>query len=448
MNSTPSVCQFDPTIIPFQQQVISDIRKNFDYSLGTHELMLSGAVGSAKSLLMAHMAITHCMHFPGARFMLGRRAMPDLRATIFSKILEHMHPDLEEGNHYYINHTTATIKFRNKSEIISRSWADRHYFKLRSLELSGAAIEETTENEELDFYDEVKMRVGRLSHVPENFIIHATNPGSPSSPWYEYFFETKSPLRHVYLSTTADNPFLPKAYVEGLRREMCPKLARRMLHGEWIEIAQDVVYYAYDKSKNFIDKPYVIDHHYPIRISWDFNISHDKPMSVVLFQFINGTMHIFAEVIIEGMRTQDSCEELADRGFLDHGVEYIIHGDASGKNRDTRNIRSDYDIIKKYMANRSGLKFRVDVPLANPPIRRRHNICNAHICNDLGERRLFVYQGCNIVDKGLRLTALRPGGSYCEDDSKPWQHCTTAIGYGLIAALKELARKPQATIIL
>lgn len=190
-SSTPNLVEFDPRIIPYQYEVINDVRQNFDYSKGVYEILLSGSVGSAKSILMAHLAVTHCMLFPGARVCLGRRSLPDLKDTIFAKICEHMEGALIYGEDYTIKETNGYINFpQHGSEIISRSWANKRYTRARSLELSMLVIEELTENnndEFLGFYKEYRARVGRLPHVPENLVVCATNPDAPSHAAYDYF---------------------------------------------------------------------------------------------------------------------------------------------------------------------------------------------------------------------------------------------------------------------
>lgn len=445
---------FDPTVIPFQYQVINDIRKSFDYSLGTHEILLSGALGSSKTTLMAHLIITHCLFNNNARALIGRLSMPSLRVTIYQKILEHLSNTLEQGKDYFVNETTATIKFRNGSQILSRSWADKQFFKVRSLDLSCAAIEELTESNENDFYLEIKMRVGRCIGVKENFIISATNPDDPSSVWYDYFElpEPKSKTKHVYYSITEDNPFLPPQYIQQLKRDLDPKMAQRMLYGKWLSISQNKVYYEYTDD-NKIKIEYKINEQYPIHISFDFNIGDGKPLSLCMFQFIEDKIHIFDEIVIEGMRTLEACDELSGTIVFNYNTTFIINGDAAGRSRDTRNIRSDYDIISHYLSNYrktdgTALKYEVDVPLANPPIRLRHNTINAYCKNSLGDVRLFVYPKAKTVDKGLRLVQLKEGGNYIEDDSKPYQHVTTACGYGLLAAIKKHNRRPSETRIL
>lgn len=455
ITSTPNFCNFNPDIIPYQRKVINYVKNVYDYNLGTLEILLSGAVGSAKSILLAHLAVFHCLENQNARLMVGRRALPDLKETIFKKILEHLEDVLVEGKDYWINNTTCKIVFRNGSEIISKTWADKNYKKFRSLELSAAIIEELTENKEDDkqAYDEIKMRVGRLTHIHEKFILSATNPDKPGHWVYKYFMENSFPTRRVFYSVTTDNPFLPESYVRQLKEEMDPKLAERMIYGRWIEINEESVYHAYQKEFNFVKTSYSLIPNAPVWVSWDFNIGEGKPLSAVLFQYVNDTFHIFDEVVVFGMRTTESCDELADRGILALNHHFILTGDAAGKHKDTRNVRSDYDIIKQFFANYKrpdgrALSFELAVTLSNPAIRTRHNLVNSYCLNATGKRRLFVYEKAKTCDEGLRLTALKKGGSYIEDDSKYFQHITTALGYGIKNAIDRSRVSNQGTIRL
>lgn len=246
-----------------------------------------------------------------------------------------------------------------------------------------------------------------------------------------------SPTRHVYFSKTKDNPFLPAWYIDQLKEDLDPKLARRLLDGEWVEIATETIYHQY-ANENHRNRPYVVDPLCPIYIDWDFNIGKGKPLSLCLSQWIKDEFHFFAEVVIEGASTEEACEELASRGHLEHPDGfYIVHGDATGGSKTTKSKTSDYDIIRKFLANyrtRDGaqLDFKMDVPVSNPPVRTRHNIVNAYCRNDKGKRRLYTYEGVPTLRKGLQLTALKKGGQYIEDDSKPYQHVTTAAGYHIV----------------
>lgn len=449
--STPSITTFSPDVIPFHRDVLNGINHHFDYSLGTHEVLLSGSIGSGKSTLLAHIVLVHCLFNQGARFLIGRLSMPALRSTLFNKILEHIGNDLREGKDYWVNLTTASIKFRNGSEIVSRSWSDRKYFKVRSLDLSGAAIEETIETNEDEFYKEIKMRVGRLPHIKENIIINATNPGSPSSWIYKYFIDPNSngqkhKTRHVYYSLTELNPFLPKKYVQQLKIDLDPKMAKRMLEGQWIEIADEVIYYCYDSSLQYSKKPWQPKPSTPIMISFDFNIGDGKPLSACAMAYEDGCFHVFAEVIIEGARTGEAMQEFFDREIIVKGKAYEIYGDASGKARHTSSKRSDYEIIKESL-DREGINYKYCVPLSNPAIRTRHNTINAYCRNANGDVRLFVHN-CPTVDEGLRLTAFKKGASMIEDDSKRFQHVTTALGYAIVRKVSDTERTKTRSIVL
>jgi hypothetical protein len=360
--------------------------------------------------------------------------LPDLKRTIWNEILEHMSEDFIEGVHYELNRSMPMIRFKNGSEIICVSWADKRYSKFRSLKLSGLIIEEIVENddEDAEAFRQLKARLRRLSHVRQNFLVAATNPSSPDNWVYKYFIEGADQFasRRVFYSKTEDNPFIDRAYVRQLRQDLSPKEAQRYLDGLWVEIKGEVVYFEYSRERNYSTAPYTVDPSAPVVLAFDFNIGYGKPMSMCLLQYVGRHFHVFGEVILDGANTGQVMEELENRGLLKSEWNYIVCGDASGKNRDTRSNRSDYDIILSYLQAR-GLRHTYAVPSSNPPIRTRHNRVNAHCRNALDESRLTVYSTAPTVDEGLRLVKLKDGGHYIEDDSKRYQHVTTAIGYAV-----------------
>ena len=240
----------------------------------------------------------------------------------------------------------------------------------------------------------------------------------------------------MYYSVTGDNPFLDPLYVQGLKRDLDPKMARRMLYGEWLEISKDVIYHAYTKENNFKDQDYEINAQLPIDLCFDFNIGEGKPMSTCVGQdhAQSDALHIFDEAVIPGTDTEMMMHEWASRGLFENKTLFRIYGDATGASRTTKAKHSDYDIIKRFLDNYrrsdgTSLQYIMQVPRSNPPIRSRHNIVNAYCKNELGKSRLSIYRKCIVLEKGMRLTALKQGGNYIEDDSKDYQHVTTALGY-------------------
>jgi hypothetical protein len=423
--STPQFSSFNPKLIPWQFQNILHI-KNFDYLNGINEMMYSGSIGSAKSVQAVHVLVRHLLENPGSRALVVRRALKDLKRTFWQLLLKHISDNPELIKSY--NKTEMKITFITGSECIGDSYDDYNLEKFRSLELSMGVIEEASESER-EVYDAIKMRLGRINGVNKNIMLVLTNPASPSHYLYEYFMEKPGPNRKVFYSITSQNPFLPAWYIENLKRDLDPKMARRMLYGEWLEIKKDVVYYNYDPDINFKkDIEYHPDYRHSVDVMHDFNISSGKPMSSCMGQYINGVFHAYKVFHVEGANTSDIIEEMIPHLLMARKIN--IYGDASGKNNDTRSKTSDYDIIKKALDNLPSRPIvELKVPKANPPLRRRHNTLNACFMNERKQVRCYLYKGCEWLSKGLRLTQFKESANLVEDDSLPEQHATTAVGY-------------------
>lgn len=433
-DSGTSLTSFSPYAVPYQKKVVELVRRDWDYSTGNLEILLSGAYGSAKSILMAHLAITHCLFYPKSVAMLARKAMPDLKATIFKEVIDHLDDkSLVEGKDYWVNNSgSPSIEFKNGSRVETISWADKKYKKGRSRKVSFLVFEELTENNEDDreAFMTLKARLRRIPHVKENVLIAATNPDSPSHWVHRYFFDEKSPTRFVFKSVTTDNPFLDPVYIEQLKKDLDPKAIQRYIYGEWVELTKDLVYYNYSQDVNFSTATPPKSN--VLRLMHDFNIGAGKPMSAAASYKIGNTYHLVKSFHVEGARTLDIMEEIAASGILEDVIKIYVYGDATGRSNDTRSIKTDYDIISHFLSNyitKKGthLDFEIKVPRANPPIRRRHNLVNAHFLNDNKEVRLVIYD--KWIDEGFRLTSFKKNGDMVEDDSLPQQHVTTAIGY-------------------
>jgi hypothetical protein len=450
-SSTPTFREFTPEHIPFQYRVVYDIKQRFEYDEGPQFVLLSGSVGSAKSLLIAYLVIAHCLEFNGSCALVARKGMPDLKDTIWLKIEQMLDGSFIEGVDYIKNDTRTEITFiKTGSRIITRSWHDKKYKKFRSIEVSFIAIEEMTENNDQDkeAFIEMLARIGRLPHVPENVVIGATNPDDPSHWVYEFFikgskrsttcdyYAFKPPNVHTYYSRTHDNPFLPSWYIEQLKDKYDSKMQRRLLFGEWLYISTDVIYYQYNPEIHTRLKNSKYDPDLAIRLTFDFNIRKGKPMSSASFQF-NPRIRKFCfydEVAVEGARTGDALEEWAGKGVFDHPdiTDIVVHGDAAGKHRDSRGSKTDYDIIERFIVNyvrkdKKKLKCYIEVPKSNPRLRDRHNIANGQ----LEKKRVIIDERCEYVDKGLSNARLKENAGYIEDQSVEGQDMSTAVTYGI-----------------
>lgn len=419
--------------IPFgYQRDLTRFLENFEYAIGTPEILLSGSVGSAKSIMIAHIIIRHCIEYPGACFAIGRRSLPDLKKTLFKEILEHLQESLIEKVHYRARTNTGEIDFCNGSQVISVTWGDQKWAKFRSLKLSGIAIEELTENED-DFEPGFKILKARLRRIPtvrQNLLIAATNPGEPDSFWYKYFIEgsKKFPTRFVFYSVTSDNPFLEAVYIDQLMQDYSVLEAERYLKGRWISIGGKGIYHAYAEERNLVSTPYVPDKRHPLRLTFDFNVADGKPASCAVFQYIKGFWHFYAESVIDGANwCLDNLDDLHANGYLEGFQKFLIYGDASGRAKSSNSLYSNYELIEGWFKQRK-LICQLEVPKSNPPLVTRWTTVNALCQNAKKEVRLYVHDTCPTLNMGMKL-ARKKEGTALEDDTKRYQHITTALGY-------------------
>jgi hypothetical protein len=298
-------------------------------------------------------------------------------------------------------------------------------------------FEVLTENNEEDkaAFDTLRARLRRVPNVKENILIAATNPDEPTHWVARYWFDSPKTFKKVFYSVTTDNPFLDPVYISQLKETLSPREAERYLQGKWVELYKDKPYYNYSSDRNFRpNESYTFNPALPVDVMHDFNIGVGKPMSAAVGQVVGDKFFVARTFLIDGARTESICEEMANAGVYDMGSMVRVYGDATGKSRDTRNIKSDYDIIRTFLSNykpKSGkpLVFEINVPTANPPIRTRHNTVNAGFLNAAGASRVSIFKEAKDADVGFRQTAFKRGASVDEDDSLREQHVTTAIGY-------------------
>ncbi|NQX99778.1 MAG: hypothetical protein HRT70_01345 [Flavobacteriaceae bacterium] len=427
----PSFTEYNPMEMPWTSRAIKEIFRKFDYSKGIHEVLCSGTLGSGKSLFGVHVALVCLVEDPNAKWVLGRITRPDAVDTILDTFKDHLEGDFVEGVDYEFNEVKQRWDFSWGASCFLKTWHKKRWKSYRSLKISGCILEEATENDG-DYwpaYDTFYSRIGRAK-AKRNLLISLTNPDSPSHPLYKKMIlgSEKDPLKHVYYSDARQNPFLEPWYIPNLMKNMSPIEIARLVEGKWVEDPKGGIYYNYLRARNYRDEHYIFNLNYPIDLMHDFNIAAGKPMSMAIGQNINGIFHVAKTIIIHGADTNDMMREFGESDILKKRGYFRVFGDASGSHKDPRSKTTDYEIIENFL-KRNKVNYEMCVPKSNPPIRRRHNRVNAKSCNYQRKTQLYIYKEAEKADEGFRLTKLKKGGQYLEDDSLESQHVTTAIGY-------------------
>jgi hypothetical protein len=456
MADRPTYEEFNPSNNASQLMAIEDIMTRVRHRKGTQVVFLSGAMGSGKSLVGQYVMADIGINQPGGLLGMTRRALPDLRDTLYAELMEHLPPQVVLKS----STVSCNIELCNGTKYISRTFSDNKFKKMRGLAPLAWMIEEATEFPTSEAYQEIFKRMGRVRGVSNYLLMLATNPDSPEHWCYRELIEragwvngVKTKKRkgrnlnvHVYYSITTDNSKnLPDGYIEGILATISEKQKERDIDGRWVNLSGESAYHSYDEDRNFKGNKYIVDTRYPIHFTSDFNTAEGKPMSSCFFQYINDYFHVFREFIVYKANTHSMMEEIVQddkepggKGILDYDCQYIVHGDATGRSKKSSATTSDYGIIKEYFEHYTKKKINVliQVPEANPPVKDRVNNISAYCYNALHQCRLTVYN-CPTVDAGFKNTQWKKGADSVLDDSYYAQHVMDALGYGVWRATRK-----------
>ena len=171
----------------------------------------------------------------------------------------------------------------------------------------------------------------------------------------------KFDLELVQASTKA-NKALPDDYAARLEMGYDEKVALAYVDGQFVSLAQGLVYYGFNPDTCVVDLP---DPGHELSVGMDFNVD---PMAFVVFWRKGDHMHIVKEYELPNSDTEDACiklrEDWGDR------IEEVFP-DASGNARQTNapGGKSDFHILRDF-------GFTVRSRRQNPPRRDRFNAVN------------------------------------------------------------------------
>jgi hypothetical protein len=210
------------------------------------ELGYGGAAGGGKTRLGCYLGITIAEKYPGSRGAIGRKELKTLRLTTLSELFLIFNELGYKQNDYVYNAQDSIIKFSNGSEILlldtAISTQDPEYTRFGSLNLTWAWVEESNETPEKAIQI-LKTRVGR-----HNTFTVAGKKITVKPFWLETFNPNKGHVHRTYYkpwkagtlpnyrqfirALPGDNPHLPEAYIENLKR--ADKVTReRLLYGNF-----------------------------------------------------------------------------------------------------------------------------------------------------------------------------------------------------------------------
>lgn len=271
-------------------------------------------------------------------------------------------------------------------------------------------------------------------------IMPALNTVNPTRPNYRawcWFFGVPEGLNHFYdlaqLAESKADPnyrlfhwksaeILPPDVIDSAKRTM----SRRQYLQEYeasFETASGRIYEDYS-ARNYTDA--VLLPHEAIHWTHDQNFT---PLSSAIAVVRGGVPYFVAEIVLESAISRQAAEEFVER-YKDHQNKTVfVYGDPAGRAGEKHGHKSDYVDIEDVL-RREGWRFERRVKPAHPSIKDRQNAVRAKVLNAKDEVSLYVNpETAPWCHRGLATVQLKEGSTFQEDQTNPYQHITTAIGY-------------------
>jgi len=233
------------------------------------EIGYGGGAGGGKSFIGCFWILSQALAYPETAWLIGRRELTNLKKTTllsFFKVLQVM--DIDPNTIFTLNSQTNIIQFNNGSKIflmdMSYQPSDPLYTRFGGLELTGAFVDESNENE-LQSIEIIKTRLGRGKNEEYNIVPKLLETFNPSKNhvyhrYYRPFKDNKLPEHRVFITALAtDNIYLDPSYIEQLKN--ADRITKeRLLYGNFEYDDDPSKLFEYDKIIDIFTNEY---HHTP-----------------------------------------------------------------------------------------------------------------------------------------------------------------------------------------
>ena len=249
--------------------------------------------------------------------------------------------------------------------------------------------------------------------------------------WGFSYFEKDEDSPDLFSITlaTKENKFLPKGFIESLKRKYDARLQEVYLEGKLILLSANPVYHAFDRKKNLFQEYFDLAKADETIIGFDFNVD---PMSAAVITLKDFTFRQAKEFSLNNSNTVELCTAvIAYLKSQETGSQYksiIITGDASGRRRGTRGYFSDYEIIRDEFM-KAGIPFYFNIPQDNPAVRDRVNFVNKLFESG----RFLIHESCQKTIKDRELVTWKQSGEgfMIDKSKKDLTHLSDAADYGV-----------------
>ena len=259
---------------------------------------------------------------------------------------------------------------------------------------------------------------------------------------YRRFVDPKSRVQgyRCIQARPFENRFILEAvpdYYERLKYSYDETFYQQEALGQYVGTGTGLVYHEFDEDLDV--RRCGFDPRRTLMWSLDFNVN---PMTSVVCQRVPDnpdTLNVIAELYMRQSKTIPMCEafdRLCKTSYLQYArpLEVQIYGDATGRNRDTAALSTDWELIWDFFKNKPEYRIVRRVKRQNPAVRARVATVNALFNNAAGQRRFTIDPSCKelIADlKTIQWEEDSNGQTIFELDGtdKMRTHISDALGY-------------------
>lgn len=384
------------------QRAFMEIPHNYTLDCAVYQ----GGFGSGKTFCGSLLGILLCLRFPGIKGLVGAQTYPLVRDTTLCAYLEHLDTmGFSDGKDFSFSKTERALKFKNGSEVMFRHFDEPD--KLKSLNLGFAQIEEMSDVPKAVFL----MLLGRLRQnirpTWKNFryrLFGHTNPEARKGWIYDTFAVNPPPNYRLIIAPTTENVYLPKGFVEELRKSCDDDYFTQNVLGQWIE-GDDALVVKGFSDDNVRNLEY--DERLDLHLTCDFNVD---PMAWIVAHKTDDKVFFIDEIVLENTTTARAMDEFLRR-YPKHRGKIVINGDASGDNRSCTSEFTNYTLMLRKLALHGYNNTAIEIRAFNPPIKNRVTAFNTLIRSASGDVRIFVDPKCEKLIYNLKNLKYRAGSS-------------------------------------
>jgi hypothetical protein len=210
----------------------------------------------------------------------------------------------------------------------------------------------------------------------------------------DWFGDTSAGNDHrVYRMKTTENVELLKAhpdFIAQISENATEAELQSYIDGQFTNLTGALAFPMFDQALHWtpnVDEP---NPSLPLRLMFDFNVN---PMTLGIGQIVSGPygpeLRITDWIAEHGGATVESCCQRLIERYPNGWSQVVVYGDATGKARNVKNLKSNYQIIREALAGWAGT-LTEKVPSANPAVSESVNAVNRLLKDAHGHTRLWI----------------------------------------------------------